>query len=340
MIVKDEGKFIGKALKGVKGFVDEIIVVDTGSKDKTSEIAKKSGAKVFKFKWNNDFSKARNFSLKKSTKDWILILDADEIISEYDLKRIRKITELNEVDAVSMIQKNYSNDRKSLGWIPVKEKNIYTKDFTGFFPSEIIRLFRNKGKIKYRGGVHETVDESLMKIKAKIARSNIAIHHYQELKGKNTFREKQIEYLEILKKDIKRNPKNARTYHDMGIIHYKFKKDYKNAIKYLSKAVKLNPNNVNALIDLGSAYIEVKDYDNALKYYEMALKKDPNNPSIFNNLGVVYILKKNFQAAIDHYKQAILLNHPRKNELLREIERLERLMNEGKEDIKYSFSIG
>ncbi len=84
MIVKNEEDYLPQCLESIKDIVDEIIIVDTGSTDKTVKIAESYGAKVYYFKWNNNFSEARNESLKYATKDWILILDADdELHSEY-----------------------------------------------------------------------------------------------------------------------------------------------------------------------------------------------------------------------------------------------------------------
>ena len=85
MIVKNEEKHLVKCLKSVRDIVDEMIVVDTGSTDKTKDIAQVFGAKVFDFPWTGDFSAARNHSLEQATGDWILILDADEVISARDL---------------------------------------------------------------------------------------------------------------------------------------------------------------------------------------------------------------------------------------------------------------
>ena len=82
MIAKNEENYLEKCLNNIKNSVDEIIIVDTGSNDKTMEIAKKFTNKVYNFRWNNDFSEARNFSLKKAAKDWILMLDADESIKK------------------------------------------------------------------------------------------------------------------------------------------------------------------------------------------------------------------------------------------------------------------
>src|SRR3989344_364212 len=82
MITKNEEQFLEQCLNSVKELVDEIIIVDTGSTDKTTEIAGKFTDKIYDFKWCDDFSAARNESLKHATKNWILVLDADEQLDQ------------------------------------------------------------------------------------------------------------------------------------------------------------------------------------------------------------------------------------------------------------------
>ncbi|HIG95637.1 TPA: glycosyltransferase family 2 protein, partial [Candidatus Woesearchaeota archaeon] len=88
MIVKDEERFLSACLESVRGLVDEAIIVDTGSSDKTKEIARgfvdQIGGKLLDFVWADNFSAARNESLKYATGDWILVLDADEVIAHRD----------------------------------------------------------------------------------------------------------------------------------------------------------------------------------------------------------------------------------------------------------------
>lgn len=88
MIVKDEEKNIEKALTWGQGIVTEQIVVDTGSADRTVEIARSMGAKVFSFPWNDDFSAARNYALEQASGDWIAFLDADEYFTEEEAKKL------------------------------------------------------------------------------------------------------------------------------------------------------------------------------------------------------------------------------------------------------------
>src|SRR5688500_8695000 len=89
MIVKNEETFLEDALREAKLYCEELIVVDTGSSDRSVEIAKTCGAKVSFFEWVNDFSLARNFSLSQASGDWILILDADERLTTEDWQTLK-----------------------------------------------------------------------------------------------------------------------------------------------------------------------------------------------------------------------------------------------------------
>jgi glycosyltransferase involved in cell wall biosynthesis len=90
MMVKDEEELLPQCLESIKGVVDEIIVVDTGSADRTVEIAKRYGAKVFHHPWENDFSKHRNQSISYATSDWIFIIDADEGLSPESSPKLKQ----------------------------------------------------------------------------------------------------------------------------------------------------------------------------------------------------------------------------------------------------------
>ncbi len=87
MIVKNEEKVLARCLESVKDIVDEIIIVDTGSTDKTKEIAYRYTQNVYDFEWIHDFSAARNYSFSKATKDYQMWLDADDIITEENRKK-------------------------------------------------------------------------------------------------------------------------------------------------------------------------------------------------------------------------------------------------------------
>ena len=131
-IIKNEEKMLPKALKSVKG-VDEIIVVDTGSTDKSIEIAKAAGAKVFTdYKWNDHFSEARNESKKHCTGDWLLIIDGDEELRTM-IPTIREF-----------LEQPFMKEREAI---------MFYVD-TGREVNDQIRMFRNLPEIDWVGAAH------------------------------------------------------------------------------------------------------------------------------------------------------------------------------------------
>lgn len=104
MIVKNEERILDRCLSCIADLVDEIIIVDTGSSDRTREIAEGYTDKIYDFAWTDDFSAARNFAFSKATKDYIYSADADEVVDETNRERIRVLKEtlLPEIEIVQM----------------------------------------------------------------------------------------------------------------------------------------------------------------------------------------------------------------------------------------------
>ena len=139
-IAKNEEKNIARSIESYKNYVDEIIIVDTGSTDNTVNIAESLGAKVFNFEWINDFSAARNFAIEQATGDWILFLDADEWIKDNQGEKLQSIIKTavnNELSAVSFRMYNLNDDGTIDDIIPS------------------LRLFENKPNIRYIRKIHE-----------------------------------------------------------------------------------------------------------------------------------------------------------------------------------------
>lgn len=137
-IVKNESENLARCLASVQPYVDEIIVVDTGSEDGTPEIASQHGAKVGYFRWCDDFAAARNYALSLVTGEWILALDADEelVARSADFREILKSQ--SEALAYSIIRTE-------------------AKPQAGMTPLHMIRLFRNLPEIRYLGRFHEQI---------------------------------------------------------------------------------------------------------------------------------------------------------------------------------------
>ncbi|MEM5609555.1 glycosyltransferase family 2 protein [Bacillus thuringiensis] len=140
LIVKNEEQTLNNCLSSVKGIPDEIIIVDTGSTDRTKEIARKWTSHVYDFEWIDDFSAARNASFQYATKDYILWLDADDVLEQEQSRKLKQLKEsLSEgVDAVSMKYLMLNSEEKGI--------TSYTTR---------LRLVKREKGFKWKGIVHE-----------------------------------------------------------------------------------------------------------------------------------------------------------------------------------------
>jgi tetratricopeptide (TPR) repeat protein len=309
MIVKNEEKNLERCLNSVKELVDEIIIVDTGSSDKTKEIASKFTDKVYDFEWVDDFSKARNFSLSKANCDWILILDADEAISKQDFEEIKKmVNDEKEADAFTLIQRNYLNGMGLAGFVSSdKDKYHESKTAFGFQPVEIVRLFKNKNYL-FEGRIHETIYNSVKSKNGKIFGSDIAIHHFGNLGDKES--NKNEVYVNLLKKRLNEREFGEKT---EDFICFEIArelmvlKNYDEAKTYFEKASKINEK-PEYLLGISGIYLINNDLYNAEKILKKAVELDGSNPDIHNNLGVIYSEKKEYKKAIKKFERAIELN--------------------------------
>ncbi len=185
MIVRNEENCIERSLQSIKELADEIVIVDTGSTDGTLALAQRFTDKIFPFSWNNDFSTARNFALSQVTTDWILCLDADEVIAQEDHDTIRKLMDEKNATAYFLHQKEYTNDTTLTGFLYCATKDAYNNNYLGFTLVEnAIRLFRRADDVYFSWRIHESVALSLEKKGIVPLDSGIFIHHYKQEKGK------------------------------------------------------------------------------------------------------------------------------------------------------------
>ena len=150
LIARDEEQMLPGALESVYGAVDEIIVVDTGSSDKTKEVAKSAGALVVDHFWQDDFSAARNQALSHATGDWILVLDADERLAPGSSTAIREGVEKDSFDCGLLPLFNASRLNATIAEVLEGDAQLGE-------PVLLPRLFRRSLDLKWEGVVHENV---------------------------------------------------------------------------------------------------------------------------------------------------------------------------------------
>lgn len=296
MITKNEEKYLGQCLNSIKDIVDEIIVVDTGSEDRTIEIAKKYNAKIFTFKWVDDFSAARNESLKHATKQWILVLDADEVIEKSDLIKIKNAVE-NAEDFVgfSLEQRSYINH-----FFEGAAKNDadfeLIKKYPFYIPHFLVRLFKNKLNLKFKHRVHELIEDSINEKNLKYKKIDVVLHHFGSLKDENLISGKTQQYSKMILKQIEEEPESAR-YNYQAARMFLGRNDFGNALKYFEKTAKINPNYKLVFSEIAKIYLVMNDKNRAIQYFKKSIKHNPENPSPANNLSVVYMSTGRFKDA-------------------------------------------
>ncbi len=305
MIVKNEAHRIQECLDAIKGLVDEMVVVDTGSTDQTIALAKQSGAKVFRFKWENDTASARNFGLRKAKYEWILVMDADEFIAESDFDKIRDNIQDKTFDGFVFKQRSYTDNSDTENWRPNDFSYPKSNPYAGFFDLSVIRLFRNRPDIKYTDHAHELIEKS-MKDRPK-KNIDIPIHHFGIADGRISSKEKDAHYLNLLLEDLKDDPESFKTNFLLGRQYYQTNQLDK-SIFHLKKAVTLRPYDTGAYHNLGNALIKNGNHTLALEYLNQGVKTNPNYEELFYCMAIAYFYLERIDKAIESVTRFLQLN--------------------------------
>lgn len=321
MITKNEEQFIEESLKFVQDFVDEIIIIDTGSTDKTKEIAKHFTNKIYDFIWNDNFSAPRNEALKHATGDWILVLDADEILPPESKSKIKEAISSSQYAAYFLPQVTFTNIYTNDPLFVPSPITIKDKTFAGYTAGDIIRLFQNKKTITYDYFVHETVEFSLRKQNLKIGWLAAPFLHLHELKEQTKVHGKQEYYAGLSLKNIEKYPTHAKNYHDISVYYHTYKREEQKALEYAEKAVRLEPNRIEFRLTLSFRLRDLGRRNDAITVL-LPLLKIYNDERVFVELGDLFAADGNQQNALTMYKKAAALNTPRRELILKKIEQV------------------
>ncbi len=270
-IVKNEEKNIGKSIASLQGMYDELIVVDTGSTDNTVNEAEKYGAQIYHFQWQNDFSKARNYALSKAAGDWIIFLDADEY---YDC---------------SVSIRNY---------LQVLEKECPDKDavliplYDAYQPQNpplhVVRIFRNRPDIRYRGTIHEQLFKERGKMQYVIADKMVFMHtgyHPRNMEKKSK------RNLQLLLAEVERNGERDDYYYYIAECYFGLQ-EYEKALANIRKAI-ASP--VRHYREEANYYHILLESMRQCKYpgeemaiaAEKAIRKFPDMPEFYGEQGII-----------------------------------------------------
>lgn len=288
MIVKDEERTLENCLSSVRDAVDEIVVVDTGSRDRTKEIARQYTERVFDFPWADDFSLARNFSFAQATKDYILWLDADDILLPDDRAGLKLLRERLDpaVDGVMMKYNTGFDDRGNVTLSCYRE-----------------RLVKRERRFQWREPVHE-----YLAVSGKIIRSDVGVTH-TKIRGAPSGRNLAI-YERLLSEGNELSPRGlyyyARELRDNG--------RNREAIRFFNLFLDIGKgwveDNISACAELAGCYAQEKLPEQQHQALLRSFLYDTPRAEICCALGYFYKSGADYRRAAFWFRLAATLQKP------------------------------
>lgn len=290
MIVKNEEDVIGRCLSSIKPATDEMIIIDTGSNDDTKNIAKNLGAIVHDFQWIDDFSKARNFSFSKATSDYILWLDADDVISEDDLNKLINL------------KNNFDTNIDSLTMNYVLGQDEYGNATSQLRRNRLVKRSRN---FQWIGPVHE-----YLAVHGVIVNSDINVYH----KKIKTSGDRNLRIFESrLQKGEDFSPRDL--FYFANELYYHKRID--EAIIYYEKFLDSNQGWVEdvktACSNIAECYAEKTDMDKFMHYCLKTFYYDIPRADFCCKIAYFFFNKNMLEQAIFWYKLATELPEDKNN---------------------------
>lgn len=294
MIVKNEENYIAKSIDSVKNIVNEIVIVDTGSTDSTLEILKNYNVKLYNYKWENDFASARNFAINKVKSDWILFLDADEILDEASKDNLINYINRTNLDGCHFIVYNYRSENQN--------------DFTIHYA---FRLFRNNRGYYYKGKIHEQIyNEKYKNITSRFSNEDIILHHYGYSVEVLEKKDKRSRNIPILLDALKENPKDSFNLFNLGN-EYLAQNDVNTALHHYELSYSnfdlTKHYSIHLLYRMAVCYQYIKKYDKAMRFVEEGLQHFSPNVDFEYLKGCLFLDTKRYTLAIDSFNTCLAI---------------------------------
>jgi glycosyltransferase involved in cell wall biosynthesis len=276
MIARDEERVLGDCLQSARPYVDEIILVDTGSVDRTVEIAKEHGARVFHFPWCDDFSAARNASIRYATEDWIFWMDADDTLPAQCGAKLKPLVELAEEATTGFLMQVH------IPPAPGEE---------GFTIVDHLKLFRNLPGLRFEGRIHEQILEPLYRLGGKAERTDLYVVHsgYEYPPAGQT--KKRARDILLLQKDLEERPGHPFVLFNIGMTAHHLK-EWDKAVDALEECLRRSKPFESivrkAYAMLAGSYLAKGDVAGAVERIGTGLALFPHDPELLFRAGIVY----------------------------------------------------
>jgi glycosyltransferase involved in cell wall biosynthesis len=301
MIVKNEETCIERCLASVSPFVDEMIVVDTGSTDQTVSLCRAAGARVYPFEWNHNFAEARNYSLDQANSDWILWMDADEVLEVSAADHWKERLEAETAPLLNVRLINYIGE---------------TPDPNETYHIAHTRLFRNRMGLRFKYPIHETLNVEEVLINENVLGSinqfeGLTVHHYGYLQGYITAKQKNERNLNLLLQELNQENSNPWTEYHLASEYYRMHQ-YEQTYEYVNLSIarflkngQLPPSLLYKL--KYACLIAVDSIEGIPTAIDKAIQLYPDYIDLYFFKGVALFKSKQYTSALDLFEECILM---------------------------------
>ncbi|HEX4032252.1 MAG TPA: glycosyltransferase [Terracidiphilus sp.] len=312
MIVKDGAATLARCLKSVSTFADRIVVGDTGSTDESAAIARAGGAEVIAIPWEQDFSRARNRVLEQRKCDWILVIDADEMLDASAAARIRTAMEHPEASAFHNWRWNYMRDTSTrLGFQLARPNPMLleaARSYPAYVPLPTTRLFRSHPGIYYEGCVHETVTRRLTTLQLVTRFADFIVHHFGHAEDEEMDRQRKNDLYQLLgEKKLRENADDPQALIELGMAELENARRPAVALEHFERACRLSPASGVGWLFAGICMVRLSRLNEALERLKCAAGLGMRNALFFQAAGDAYFHGGRYSEACAAYAQVAVL---------------------------------
>jgi hypothetical protein len=296
MIVRNEEKSLGKALQSAEPFMDEIVVVDTGSMDRTVHIAQEHGAHVSHFDWCDDFSAARNHSLEQATGDWIFWMDADDVLPAESGREMRQLVARHP-------------NRDVAFWVMVEQESTGSGGRVRATRHGHLKLFPRHPEIRFCYRVHEQVAPAIKRLGFELVASELVVRHANADRSSEGNAKRSERNFRLLSLDLAEHPDDPTVLMNLGLAFLHRPGCLPAAVEYTQRSIQRfqprSPARVNAYLILATAYRDLGDKEAELAVCRRAHAELPDDASALFRLGLACQRCGKLSEAADCYRKIL-----------------------------------
>lgn len=287
MIVRNEERVLGRCLSCVQEFADEMIIVDTGSTDRTKEIASAFTNKIYDFSWKDDFAAARNFAFRQGTGDYLFWLDADDVIQEKEQKKLFDLKKRLDVEKPDVVMMKYAVGYDESG----APSFLFYRE----------RLLKRCAQAVWNGRIHEAVTPF-----GKIVREEIVIEHRKTGTGDPDRNLRIFEKMIQEKGGFETLTAREQYYYGKELYYHKrYAEAAETLEKYLERRDGWKEDRVDACRHAAYCMYRLGEEEQALQWLTAGLREGIPKPELCCDLGWWFFTKKRYRDALFWYRQAL-----------------------------------